>query len=841
MRECGNCRIAALYSYFMRETMKAISYIKAILSGLVWGLGQALNKQYLKALFFFIIFIGFVSTELLTSSYFEETSAYTKLVGKDLGDDWYRESFIPRYLDNVYRLKNSPRNLILEQHLAEDRIDTYIASVGGVQNATVQGIYQIIEPSLNNVVEDDILAIIATDLLENNEIFFKNLTNGLKESSDVFNNSTKQLIVRRGVLFQDELGVFYVERDKTNEDGSNQKEFVKTTLLDDQRDETVILSSVKNFLVWTKTNKLFSVNGNFYIQVSINNPETNIATFKYVNILNEEVVNTINLTNNQVSIEGVLYVIDNQPFEYYEAGSIYLGQRLQYLETPLTRIFRESLYNDYSLKVFPYTNADFNRIMLKLYLNINPNLKDVFESQYNNFFYDQAGFFIRSYWSVVTLGVADKINYTNHMSLSTAVSGQGLTREEFSMFTVPGFTLSENIPLQGHVSTMILLEGLIGLIGSFFFFIFVLWSIFDAFKTSEKKRKEEKILNDIDYFKDVYERSFEYIILSPAMFVLAFISIMPILFGFLIAFTSIAGDESMLNRFDWVGFKNFVAIFDFSTGLGASFGVAFWRVLGWTIVWAIFSTMTVFFGGFFQALILNSEKVVFRKFWRTLLILPWAIPALLSQMVFSVMFKELGFINAFLQDLGIYDVLYRWGLLGVNFSDLSGIRTLLYLGNENIQWFNNPFNPTAVRTALIVINIWLGFPYFMALMTGVMTAIDKTLYEAADIDGANGWQKIRLITMPLVLYSTAPILIMTFSGNFNNFGIIYFITGGGPNDGKPSLGFAGDTDILISWMYKLTVDYSIYNMASVFSVLIFIFVGSITAWNLSRTRAFQED
>lgn len=841
MRECGNCRIAALYSYFMRETMKAISYIKAILSGLVWGLGQALNKQYLKALFFFIIFIGFVSTELLTSSYFEETSAYTKLVGKDLGDDWYRESFIPRYLDNVYRLKNSPRNLILEQHLAEDRIDTYIASVGGVQNATVQGIYQIIEPSLNNVVEDDILAIIATDLLENNEIFFKNLTNGLKESSDVFNNSTKQLIVRRGVLFQDELGVFYVERNKTNEDGSNQKEFVKTTLLDDQRDETVILSSVENFLIWTKTNKVFSVNGNFYIQVSINNPETNIATFKYVNILNEEVVSTINLTNNQVSIEGVLYVIDNQPFEYYEAGSIYLGQRLQYLETPLTRIFRESLYNDYSLKVFPYTNADFNRIMLKLYLNINPNLKDVFESQYNNFFYDQAGFFIRSYWSVVTLGVADKINYTNHMSLATAIAGRGLTREEFSMFTVPGFTLSENIPLQGHVSTMILLEGLIGLIGSFFFFIFVLWSIFDAFKTSEKKRKEEKILNDIDYFKDVYERSFEYIILSPAMFVLAFISIMPILFGFLIAFTSIAGDESMLNRFDWVGFKNFVAIFDFSTGLGASFGVAFWRVLGWTIVWAIFSTMTVFFGGFFQALILNSEKVVFRKFWRTLLILPWAIPALLSQMVFSVMFKELGFINAFLQDLGIYDVLYRWGLLGVNFSDLSGIRTLLYLGNENIQWFNNPFNPTAVRTALIVINIWLGFPYFMALMTGVMTAIDKTLYEAADIDGANGWQKIRLITMPLVLYSTAPILIMTFSGNFNNFGIIYFITGGGPNDGKPSLGFAGDTDILISWMYKLTVDYSIYNMASVFSVLIFIFVGSITAWNLSRTRAFQED
>jgi arabinogalactan oligomer/maltooligosaccharide transport system permease protein len=129
----------------------------------------------------------------------------------------------------------------------------------------------------------------------------------------------------------------------------------------------------------------------------------------------------------------------------------------------------------------------------------------------------------------------------------------------------------------------------------------------------------------------------------------------------------------------------------------------------------------------------------------------------------------------------------------------------------------------------------------MALMTGVMTAIDQTLYEAADIDGANKFQKVTQITMPLVLYSTAPILIMTFSGNFNNFGVIYFITGGGPNNGMDSRGYAGDTDILISWMYKLTTEHYIYNMASVFSVLIFFFVGSITAWNLSRTRAFQED
>src|SRR5690606_35762864 len=123
------------------------------------------------------------------------------------------------------------------------------------------------------------------------------------------------------------------------------------------------------------------------------------------------------------------------------------------------------------------------------------------------------------------------------------------------------------------------------------------------------------------------------------------------------------------------------------------------------------------------------------------------------------------------------------GVLGVNFSDLSGIMKYFYLGpGDRIEWFSNVYNKTFVRGSLVFLNIWLGFPYFMALMTGVMTAIDQTLYEAADIDGANKFQKVTQITMPLVLYSTAPILIMTFSGNFNNFGVIYFITGGGPNN-----------------------------------------------------------
>jgi len=129
----------------------------------------------------------------------------------------------------------------------------------------------------------------------------------------------------------------------------------------------------------------------------------------------------------------------------------------------------------------------------------------------------------------------------------------------------------------------------------------------------------------------------------------------------------------------------------------------------------------------------------------------------------------------------------------------------------------------------------------MALMTSIMTSIDETLYEAADIDGATKGQQFRFITFPLIMYSTAPILVMTFSGNFNNFGVIYFITQGGHGKGDYATAFAGDTDILISWMYTLTVEKKVYNMASVFSILIFLIIGSVAAWNYSRMRAFKED
>jgi arabinogalactan oligomer/maltooligosaccharide transport system permease protein len=156
--------------------------------------------------------------------------------------------------------------------------------------------------------------------------------------------------------------------------------------------------------------------------------------------------------------------------------------------------------------------------------------------------------------------------------------------------------------------------------------------------------------------------------------------------------------------------------------------------------------------------------------------------------------------------------------------------------SQAIPFLSNVF---WARLSLILVNIWLGFPYFMALTSSIMTTIPQEQYEAAQIDGANSFEQFRAITLPFVLTSTAPQILMSIMFNFNNFNLIYFLTGGGP--ANPNFQMAGSTDILISWIFKLTLDQRMYNYAAAISIFIFILVASVSAWNLLRTRAFKEN
>ncbi|MBE6023690.1 MAG: sugar ABC transporter permease [Cellulosilyticum sp.] len=392
---------------------------------------------------------------------------------------------------------------------------------------------------------------------------------------------------------------------------------------------------------------------------------------------------------------------------------------------------------------------------------------------------ENGGFFVKGIWGLITLGTIPR-----KMSLT------GVT--------------------DGDHSIMLLVKGIIVMLVALIFVAIYAWNIRDAYKTCKSFNEKCTRLSTRAYVEELWESMFHYIILIPAALLLMFLSIMPIIFSALTAFTNYTKTNMPPTHLvDWVGFKNFMNLINIPV-----WSKTFAGVFSWTLIWAVVATFTCFAFGLIQAVILNSKRIKFKKLWRGIYILPWAIPGMVSLLVFRTMFNgQFGPVSQFLLDMGIT--------------------------SERVAWFSDPNNPNLARITLLVINLWLGFPYFMALMTGIMTGISSDLYEAAKIDGASPLDEFKKITLPIVLNQAAPLIIMSFASNFNNFNVIYFLTDGGPTN--VNYQFAGATDILITWVYKLTLDNQLYNMASVMSILIFILIGSISIWNLRRTKGFKED
>lgn len=238
----------------------------------------------------------------------------------------------------------------------------------------------------------------------------------------------------------------------------------------------------------------------------------------------------------------------------------------------------------------------------------------------------------------------------------------------------------------------------------------------------------------------------------------------------------------------------------------------FLRVFIWTFQWAFLSVGTTFALGLFVAILLNDKNMRFRKLYRVLLILPYAVPAFISVLIWRGMFNpSVGVVNRIIEFVG-----------------LGGIPWL-----QNIFW---------ARFALVVINLWLGFPYMMLLGLGALQSIPGNLYEAAAIDGASRWQQFRHITLPLVLVALAPLLIASFAFNFNNFNVIYLF-----NEGRPAIAGAqtpaGGTDILISYTYRLSFEAgrgSDFGLASSVTVLVFMITAVLTWINFKYTGALEE-
>ncbi|GAA3642863.1 ABC transporter permease subunit [Microbacterium awajiense] len=270
------------------------------------------------------------------------------------------------------------------------------------------------------------------------------------------------------------------------------------------------------------------------------------------------------------------------------------------------------------------------------------------------------------------------------------------------------------------------------------------------------------------------------------------------------AFTAEDGSELLPGWQIWVGFDNFVRAFT-----EQSIRAPFFGVLIWTFVFAFLSVATTFVMGLFLAIVFNDPRMKSKKYYRVIMILPYAFPGFLSALVWAgMMNQEFGFINVVL------------------------------LGGADIPWLTNEW---LAKFSIIFVNLWLGFPYMFLICTGALQAIPEDLQEAARVDGASAWQVFRNIKLPLLFVAVAPLLIASFAYNFNNFSLIYMLTGGGPRDASASVN-VGATDILITLVYKVAFVGSTadYGLASAFSIIIFILVGTISVIAFRRTKALEE-
>ncbi len=318
-----------------------------------------------------------------------------------------------------------------------------------------------------------------------------------------------------------------------------------------------------------------------------------------------------------------------------------------------------------------------------------------------------------------------------------------------------------------------------------------------------ENRKEELLLkngkrlpSNKEVFLSLFDKNFDKTLLAlPVTGVFVF-TVLPIVFMILVAFTNYdKNHQSPTNLFTWVGLENFKNIVSFS---GAGIGSTFIQVLLWTLVWAFLATFTNYFLGLAVAMLINKKGIKFKKLWRTILVLTIAVPQFVSLLYVMKMFANDGLINGYL---------IKWGI----------IKTYI------------PFwtDPMLARITIIIVNIWIGIPYMMLIATGLLMNIPEDLYESARIDGANPWQMFRSITLPYMLFVTGPFLLTQFTGNLNNFNVIYLLTQGKPQSVNLAEK-AGNTDLLITWLYKMTVNDTNYRMAAVIGIMVFVVTAVIS-------------
>lgn len=340
--------------------------------------------------------------------------------------------------------------------------------------------------------------------------------------------------------------------------------------------------------------------------------------------------------------------------------------------------------------------------------------------------------------------------------------------------------------------------------------------------SEEILRSGKPLKSGKDDLRSLVDDKFHATLLALPLTGIIIFTVLPIIFMILVAFTNYDGahDGYYNNLFTWVGLKNFNTMLSWkAVGGGQSYAATFGEILTWTLIWAFFATFTNYFLGMFVAMMINKKGIHFKKVWRTILVMTIAIPQFISLLYVSKMFAKNGIVNGALIALKIIDK------------------------SKPIPFWEDP---TLARVMVILINIWIGIPYMMLISTGILMNIPADLYESAKIDGASPWQQYRKITLPYMLFITGPYLLTSFTGNMNNFNVIYLLTGGAPANSAASTaaGTVGYTDLLITWLFKIATGAEAqYYMASVIGIMVFAVVAviSLIVYNLLPSIKNEED
>lgn len=371
------------------------------------------------------------------------------------------------------------------------------------------------------------------------------------------------------------------------------------------------------------------------------------------------------------------------------------------------------------------------------------------------------------------------------------------------------FTLGETkadawLGIEGDDSIMMMLKGLIAFFVTFLFLGMYLSNVKDAYDSEEKLKKGQKLpgfFKAVSVFMD--KKFYIAALFIPVIGVLIF-NVLPIVFMILIAFTNYGGDIIPPELVDWIGFENFKKILALR-----EIKDTFFKILGWNFVWAILSTLVNYFGGLFLALLLNKKCVKGKTFWRSFPILAYAVPGFITLLAFKFMFCYGGPLNYYIT---------MGGGKAVGFLDIdAGIKAKL-IG--------------------LFVNAWISIPTSMLLATGILSNMNLELYDAASIDGANARKQFTKITLPFVIFSTTPVIISSFIGNFNNFGVFYFLRNGLYNDGYF---LASDTDLLINWLYNLTYSNNYYGIGAAISLIIFLITSTVSLIVYVRSDAYKKE